>query len=85
MLDFPANKGEPLPLLYRKALDFIVRHAERKGVVKNGIVPYPEIYHPLSTMMHLGKDDAVEVFEELRGAGLVEVVPFHGIRLVPGG
>lgn len=81
----PANKNEPdkpLPCLYRKAVFFIEAHAKRKGVIKNGIVPYPDAYHTLSTMFHLGKDEAIELFEELKGIGILEVVPFHGIRII---
>lgn len=76
-----ANKVESLPVLYQKALYFIQSHAERKGYKKNGIIPFPEIYQTLTTMLHLGKEDAIKVFDELKEAGLLEIVPFHGIRI----
>jgi len=75
-----ANK--PLPLLSRKAINTIEKHAVRNGVIKNGIIPFPQVYHTLSTMFHLSKDDSVGVVEELKEAGLLEVVPYHGIRIV---
>lgn len=86
-IESPAHKNEsskPLPCLYRKAIYFIETHANRKGVIKNGIIPFPEAYCILSSMLHLGKDEATEVFEELKENGWIEVVPYHGIRIKPG-
>ncbi len=79
-----SESDKSLPCLYRKALYFIETHSNRKGVIKNGIIPFPEVYHILSSMLHLGKEEALEVFEELKETGWVEVVPFHGIRIKPG-
>lgn len=81
-IELPAHKSEPLPLLYLKAIDIIEKHAIRKGIIKNRIVPFPQIHHTLSTMFHLSKQDSKKVLYELKEAGLLEIVPYHGIRLL---
>lgn len=78
-----ANKSEPdktLPLLYRKVIDEIEGRARRKGIIR--YIPYPEVYHTLSWWFHLNKKEALELFDELKAAGILEVVPFHGIRII---
>ncbi len=85
LYDLSTHKGEckPIPVLYRKALYFIKVHAKRRGELKDNIIPYSSVYHTLASMMHLGKDEAVEVFEEMKGAGYLEICPYKGIRIVP--
>lgn len=77
-----SESNNPLPLLYRKAINTIEKHAVKKGVIKNGIIPFPQINHTLSTMFHLSKDDSVKVLDELKEAGVLEDVPYHGIKIV---
>lgn len=76
------ESNKSLPLLYLKAIDIIEVHAIRKGNIKNRIIPYPQVYHTLSTMFHLSKYDSRTVLYELECAGLLKNVPYHGIRIL---
>ncbi|VVB88868.1 Uncharacterised protein [uncultured archaeon] len=86
-IHLPANKEERkrelLKLkLYEKA-HLSLKRAAQKAPLKNSILTFPVVYQTLGTIFHLSKDEAITVFEEMRDSGLLEVVPYRGLRIVP--
>ena len=80
----PALKDEseiPNLLLYKKTLKIIQDKATSKGIIKNSIIPFPLVFSTLSWYLHLAKNESFELFQEFKGAGLIEIVPYHGIRI----
>lgn len=75
-----ANKGGQCPFsaLCNKVINSLEFQVEKHG--KNGIVPFPALYHALS-WYHLDKEEAIKVFDGLRDAGYIEIIAYHGIRL----
>ena len=73
-----AQKGESISIVHQKAIKTLQRS---KNKTVSGIIRFPEVYRTLSWLFHLNKREAREFLKELRRAGLIEVVPFNGIRI----
>ncbi|MCZ7393046.1 MAG: hypothetical protein ABOK23_12115 [Candidatus Methanoperedens sp.] len=71
-----ADKPE-CPLLYRKTIQAINKYCSHDKKV----IPFAEIHKTLSWMLHLNKFDRRGVLAELQEMDLIEIVPYHGIKL----
>jgi hypothetical protein len=72
-----AHKSEGLSILHRKALYYLSRCSK----THSGIIRFPEVYRTLSWLLHLNKTEAKEFLKELQRAGVIELIPFNGIRI----
>ena len=61
--------------LYGKALERL-RELDRGGVIR-----FPEVFRKLCTTFSITKEECWEVLFALRDAGLIEIVPYQGVRL----
>ncbi len=68
--------------LHFKALEFLIKKMEKLGLPQKAILPYPDVNLILSSMLHLSKDEVSKVLKELSHLGLVELVNYHGIRII---
>jgi len=48
----------------------------------SGIIPFPHVFSKLCASFSLPKVDAWQLILTLKDIGLIEIVPFHGIRIV---
>lgn len=71
----PHKDEAPVP--YRKALALLRLHANGKG----RYIPLPECKRVLSHLFHLTKEEAYNFLDEMEQLGLVEQVPYHGIKI----
>ena len=71
-----ADKHE-CPLLYRKTIQAINKYCSHD----KSVIPFAEIHKTLSWMLHLNKFDRRCVLMELQEMDLIEIVPYHDIRL----
>jgi|GEM_PF-5691458 len=62
---------------YLKILDSLENRAVRRGT----IIPFPEVARVLS-WFRFRRRDMHTVLPAMREAGLIEIIPFHGVRLV---
>ena len=74
-----AYKDQSTSVLHKKALRLLNRHARKTS---GGIITFPEARRVLSWLFHLSKSESREFLKELTRAGLIEVKPFHGIRIL---
>ena len=47
----------------------------------NGIIAFPDVFEKLCRSFSIKKKEAWEILFILRDFGLLEVVPYHGIRI----
>ena len=80
-LTLRAHKSECPSIVHKKAVKILNR---RKNKTPSGIIRLPEVYHTLSWMLHLNKREARKFLRELEGHGLIELIPFNGIRIKAG-
>jgi hypothetical protein len=73
-----AQKGEGPSIVHEKTVKILNRCKNR---TPSGIIRFPEVYHTLSWMLHLNKREAKKFLKELENCGLIEIVPFNGIRI----
>jgi len=71
-------KSENSSVLHNK----IIKALDKINMKRNAIIPFPEVNRVMSWMFHCGKDDRQMLISELEGLGFVEVVPFHGIKIL---
>jgi len=50
-----------------------------------GIIRFPEVFHALSWLLHLNKQESWKFLAELEQLGLIRVVWGHGIRILENG
>jgi Mn-dependent DtxR family transcriptional regulator len=48
---------------------------------KGGIIRFPDVFLAFSWQLRLKKRESKALLRELEDLGLIEVIPFHGIRL----
>lgn len=48
---------------------------------KKDIIPFPEIFGKLCGNFSIKKEDCWEILFLLRDLGLIEIVPYHGIKI----
>jgi len=73
-----AYKSEPGSVLHAKIINVL----NEKTMKRNSIIPFPEVNRVLSWMFHCGKEDRQILISELECLGFVEVVPFHGLKIL---
>jgi hypothetical protein len=73
-----AHKDKGLSVVHRKALHYLRRCPK----TPSGIVRFPEVFRTLSWLLHLNRGEARELLKELVALGVVELVPFHGVRII---
>ncbi len=71
-------KSEHSSVLHNK----IIKALDKINMKRNAIIPFPEVNRVMSWMFHCGKDDRHILISELECLGFVEVVPFHGIKIL---
>ena len=61
---------------------FVVRLNEVNKTCKKEIIPFPKIFEKLCRAFSITKKECWEILFLLRDVGLIEIVPFHGIKLI---
>ena len=46
------------------------------------LIPFPLVFNRLGVIFHLQKEETVTLLDHLERQGHIEVVPFHGIRVL---
>ncbi len=70
-----ANKEDSIFL--KKIVDAL----QTKTIKRNGIIPFPEVNCVLGRVFHFNYEARHHVLFELQKRRLIELVPYHGIRL----
>jgi len=73
-----AHKCERPSIVHKKSI-YILKQCKNKTI--SGIIRFSEVYRTLSWMFHLNKHEAREFIKELEHYGLIEIIPYHGIRI----
>lgn len=60
----------------------IITEFKRHQKKPNSIIPFPVINQSLTWLFHCNKQEREEVLNELRAQKLIDIIPFHGIRLL---
>jgi hypothetical protein len=76
-----AHECEGCGVVERKVLSYLSRCPKSRS----GIISFKHVFRTLSWLFHLDKDEAWQFLKELRELGLVEIVPYRGIRILRGG
>ncbi len=63
----------------------IVDALEKKTVKRNGIIPFPEVNCVLGRVFHFNYEARHHVLYELNKQQLIELIPYHGIRILKSG
>ncbi len=71
-------KSEHSSVLHKK----IIKALDKIDMKRNAIIPFPEVNRVMSWMFHCGRNDRQILISELERLGFVEVVPFHGIKIL---
>ncbi len=69
-----ANKEDSI----KKIIDAL----QTKTVKRNGIIPFPEVNCVLGRVFHFNYQARHHVLYELNKQQLIEIIPYHGIRLL---
>jgi len=48
---------------------------------KKRIIPFPLVFYRLGTIFHLNKNNSKIILKMLERKGLIEIVPFKGVRI----
>jgi hypothetical protein len=64
-------------LFLSKVLDCL-----NKATTNSKIIPFPEIFYQLGTVLHFNKKECWYILQLLQQNGLIRVVPFKGIKVV---
>ena len=48
---------------------------------KGKIIPFPEVFARICPIFCIPKKEAWEVLKSMKKMGLVEIVPYHGVRI----
>jgi hypothetical protein len=48
----------------------------------NRIIPFPLIFRRMGVLWHFSKEDSIRILKELEKRKLIEIVNFHGIKIV---
>jgi hypothetical protein len=71
-----ANKDWSRGLFLSKVLKCL-----SKARTNSKIIPLPEVFYQLGTVLHLTKEECWYVLRLLSKEGLIEIIPFKGVRL----
>lgn len=82
-LDLIAHKDQghesgPPSIAHKKALQLIGSHATPS---RSGIIGFKDVFKVLGWLYHLTRNESKTLIKEMEAAGLVEFVPFHGVRI----
>jgi len=61
----------------------IQRLEELHNDVKKEIIPFPLVFSKICRNFSLSKQQGWDILFLLRDVGLIEIVPYHGIKLIP--
>ena len=73
------GKERKVPLIYEKALEFLDRKAKNR--TKSGIIRFSDVYLIFAWYMRLNKAETRIFLKELENYGLIEIIPYNGIRI----
>jgi len=76
-----AHEYEPCGVVQRKVLLYLSRCPKSR----TGIISFKHVFKTLSWLFHLDKDEGWQFLRELREEGVIEIVPYRGIRILRGG
>lgn len=60
---------------------FFLRLREMKESSNSGIIRFPSVFKKLCRSFSISKEDCWSVLFTLREFGLIEIVPYHGIKI----
>ena len=84
-LALKSEKTQPSPeggsVVHFKAIQSLQKLRRTRG----GIIRFPEVFHTLSWLLHLNKQESWRFLAELEQLGLIRVVWGHGIRIIENG
>ncbi len=63
-------------------LNLFLEEIEKAG--KDNIKPFPLVYYRLGSIFHLDRTKSKTVLRILESRGLIEVIPFHGVKIKTG-
>ncbi len=66
-------------IIHKKVLSVLEKHCYKDG---KGLIRFPEVNKVLSWLLHCNKCEREYLFFEMQQLGLIEIKPFHGIRLI---
>ena len=73
------GKEEEIPKIFLKAVRILDEKAKHRTV--SNIIRFSEVYFILGTYFRLTKSETRDLLRHLARIGLIEVVPFNGIRI----
>ncbi|GEM_PF-6963413 len=65
-------------VVHRKVLSYLSRCPKSR----TGIISFKHVFRTLSWLFHLDKEEGWQFLRELRGLGIVEIVPYRGVRIL---
>jgi len=68
-----------------KVYNRLVEDKEIKRILKlkvKSIISFPLVYRRLGVLYHFSKKESNEILDSLKERGLIEIVKFHGIRII---
>ncbi len=66
-------------IIHKKVLSVLEKHCYKDG---KGLIRFPEVNKVLSWLLHCNKREREYLIFEMQQLGLIEVKPFHGIRII---
>ena len=49
---------------------------------KKRVIPFPIIFKQICPILHINKNEARLILSELEKKGCIEIIPFHGVRIL---
>lgn len=71
----------PIPPQYKKVLKRLQEYPYKR----REIIPYAVVYSLFGSCLRFSKNSTVEVLAELEKQGVIEIVPYNGIRILKDG
>ncbi len=71
----------PIPSQYKNVLKRLREYPYKR----NGLIPYAIVYSLFGSCLRFTKNSTVAVLTELERQGVIEIVPYNGIRILKGG
>ena len=69
-------------IIHKKVLSVLEKHCYQDG---KGLIRFPEVNKVLSWLLHCDKREREYLIFEMQQLGLIEIKPFHGIRIISQG
>ncbi|MBU0466932.1 MAG: hypothetical protein KJ718_00960 [Nanoarchaeota archaeon] len=61
---------------------FLERLEKAKASCKKEIIPFPKVFEKLCLNFSITKKQCWEILFILRDTGFIEIVPFHGVKIL---